>query len=62
MWYRGFKMCKVKNLSYSKCDLIKIIIFQNLKRNAFQTQFLDDENLEENSILNVDLEQLESGN
>lgn len=30
-------------------------------KNAFQTQFLDDENLEDNSILNVDLEQLESG-
>jgi hypothetical protein len=29
-------------------------------RNAFQTQFLDDENLEDNSILNVDLDQLES--
>lgn len=30
-----------------------------LLRNAFQNQFLDDENLEDNGILNVDLDQLD---
>jgi len=30
------------------------------KRNVFNTQFLDNDNLEENSIMHVDLDQLES--
>lgn len=38
---------------------LKKLIFFFILRNAFQNQFLDDENLEDNNILNVDLDQLE---